>query len=187
MNTLFDISGHTTKNEFEIFTKDFQTPPAVCKYMVSLLPKGIKKVLEPTPGLGNLVVTLQEAKYKVTAPVDFFLLPSTRYDAVVMNPPFSCKYARLENSPMEIKKDGLRLGYYILSQCMEMSDTIIALMPIFTITDSDVRIRHFKKWGLQSITQLPRATFAYTRIQTIVMHLQKGYQGETIYKLYEQL
>jgi type I restriction-modification system DNA methylase subunit len=40
---------------------EFQTPPKVCKYMASLIPAGTKKVLEPTPGIGNLVSSIRDA------------------------------------------------------------------------------------------------------------------------------
>ena len=49
---------------------DFQTPPEICKYMVSLIPSGCKTILEPTKGEGNIVKEL--VNYKVTAPDNFF-------------------------------------------------------------------------------------------------------------------
>lgn len=64
---------------------NFQTPPAVCDYMVNLLPPGTRTVLEPTPGMGNLVKALN--KYEVTAPDDFWKMSYQFFDAVVMNPP----------------------------------------------------------------------------------------------------
>lgn len=33
---------------------NFQTPPSVAAYMVSMIPSGTKKILEPTPGVGNI-------------------------------------------------------------------------------------------------------------------------------------
>lgn len=48
---------------------DFQTPVPVCKYMVSLIPAGARTVLEPTPGMGNLVNQL--SGYEVTAPANY--------------------------------------------------------------------------------------------------------------------
>lgn len=53
---------------------DFQTPPEVCKYMTSLVPPGAQTVLEPTPGIGNIVAQL--SGYKVTA------LTGTRIGAI---------------------------------------------------------------------------------------------------------
>lgn len=162
---------------------EFQTPSDVCKFMAGLIPAGAKKILEPTPGEGNLVAELND--YEVTAPENFFELDPVRFDCVVMNPPFSLKYAF--GVPENINLNGLRLGYYILQECMKMSDNIIALMPLFTISDSDVRLRNIKTFGLKSITILPRKTFKYVRIQTAVFELQKGFEGTTEFHAYELL
>jgi type I restriction-modification system DNA methylase subunit len=169
-----------TLTKFEIGT-EFQTPPDVCKYMASLIPAGAKRVLEPTSGTGNLVRELND--YEVTAPENFFTLDPSRFDCIVMNPPFSMKYAF--GVPEDLNLKGLRLGYYILQECMKMSDRIIALMPLFTISDSDVRLRYLKTFGLKSITILPRKTFKYVRIQTAVFELVKGWEKETLFKAYE--
>lgn len=160
---------------------DFQTPKEVCEFMCSLIPADTVSILEPTPGEGNIVSIL--TGYQVTAPDNFFLMQPKRFDCIVMNPPFSSKYAF--GVPDEIEHTGMRLGYYILTECMKMSDHIIALMPWFTISDSDVRLRYLKNFGLKSITALPRKTFQYARIQTCVFELQKGYQEETKFKVFE--
>lgn len=163
---------------------DFQTPPAVADYMVSLIPVEAYSILEPTPGQGNLIKALNG--FKVTAPDDFFLLDkSARYDCIIMNPPFSAKYAYLENAEQDFSKSGMKLGYHILTECMKMSDNVIALMPWFTISDSDVRLRFIKQFGLRSITALPRKTFQYARIQTCVFELEREYTGETIFKTFD--
>lgn len=104
-----------------------------------------------------------------------------------MNPPFSAKYAFLENAKEDYTKHGMRLGYQILKECMEMSDNVIALMPWFTISDSDVRLRFLKSFGMKSITALPRKTFQYARIQTCVLCLEKGYAGKTEFVVYDLL
>jgi len=166
--------------KFEIGA-EFQTPTDVCLYMKSLIPKDAKTLLEPTPGEGNLVGILNE--YEVTAPTNFFSLDPRRYDCVIMNPPFSMKYAF--GVPEDLNMNGLRLGYYILLQCMQMSDCIIALMPLFTISDSDVRLRYLKTFGIKSITILPRKTFKYVRIQTAVFELVKGWDQPTVFEAYE--
>lgn len=166
------------------FRLDFQTPIPVCKYMVSLLPETVVSVLEPSQGIGNMVNQLKD--YTVTAPTDFFLLDKTqRFDAVVMNPPFSDRSAFLENAPANFDGKGMRLGYHFLTECMKMSDNVIALMPWFTLTDSDLRLRTMKRFGLKSLTALPRKTFQYARIQTVVIQLEKGYQGETKFKIFD--
>lgn len=163
---------------------DFQTPPEVCKYMASLIPAGVRTVLEPIPGIGNIVAQL--SGFEVTAPVNYFELDKTqRFDCVVMNPPFSSKSAF--SVPEHLNKHGMRLGYHILTECMQMSYNVIALMPWFTLSDSDVRLRAIKKYGLKSLTALPRKTFEYVRIQTVVIEMQKGYKGETAFKVFDLL
>jgi type I restriction-modification system DNA methylase subunit len=164
--------------------RQFQTPIPVVEYMCNLIPAGVQTVLEPTPGLGHIVSRLNG--YDVTAPADFFLLDKKqRYDCVVMNPPFSSKSAILTNAPEGFEDTGMRVGYYFLTECMKLSDNVIALMPWFTISDSDVRLRFIKSFGLVSLTALPRKTFEYARIQTCVFHLQKGFKGDTIFKTFE--
>jgi type I restriction-modification system DNA methylase subunit len=188
MNTLFDITGMIEGNDAEKLKNDFQTPPPVAKYMCSLVPAGAKRILEPTPGKGNIVKALERSnRYDITAPTDFFLMKKQKFDCVVMNPPFSEKFTIMKNSPTGYDFEGMRMGYWFLTECMKMSNNVISLMPWFTLVDSDVRLRFFKKWGLQSITALPRSTFQYTRIQTCVLHLNKGYIGETVFKVYDLL
>jgi len=160
---------------------DFQTPLSVAEYMVGLIPAETMSVLEPTPGEGNILKFL--SRYQVTAPEDFFALQKSRFDCVVMNPPFSSKYAY--GVPNDFEYKGMRLGYYILTECMKMSDHVIALMPWFTISDSDVRLRHLRHFGLKSITALPRKTFKYARIQTCVFELSSGWRDNTIFQVFE--
>jgi type I restriction-modification system DNA methylase subunit len=163
---------------------EFQTPWFVCEYMVSLMPSDIKTILEPTPGIGNLVAAVvKKHNVKIYAPDDFFLIDFTkRYDLIIMNPPFTGKDAYMTNAPAEAKDMGMRLGYWILTRCMEMSDRLIALMPWFTISDSDIRLKHLVNFGLKSVTPLPRKTFRYARIQTVVLELEKGFKGTTEFK-----
>jgi methylase of polypeptide subunit release factors len=169
-------------------SQDFQTPLEVARYMASMVPPLARKILEPTPGKGTIVYSLKEINpaFEITAPEDFFALgKDSRFDCIVMNPPFSHKYAY--NVPTHLNKAGMRLGYHILLQCMQLSDRVIALMPWFTISDSDVRLRSLYKWGLKSITALPRKTFQFARIQTCVFELEKGYKGETAFKVFDLL
>lgn len=42
---------------------NYQTPPFVCSYMAGLIPRSSSSVLEPTPGLGNLVKAIKERGY----------------------------------------------------------------------------------------------------------------------------
>lgn len=165
-----------------IIDKNFQTPEWVAEYMVSMIPAGVKTILEPTPGMRTIVNILEKYDYNVSTPVDYFLFPKQKFDAIVMNPPFSSKTADVTNAPKETDISGMKIGYFILTDCMKMSDTIIALMPWFTISDSDVRMRMIRDFGLKSVTPLPRKTFQYARIQTVILELQKGFKGETEFK-----
>jgi type I restriction-modification system DNA methylase subunit len=161
---------------------DFQTPVPVCNYMAEMIPFGTRTILEPTAGVGNLLKAIPP-EYEVTAPSDFFQMPPRRFDCVLTNPPFSSRYAF--GVPPELNKYGMRLGYHILTECMKMSDNVIALMPWFTISDSDVRLRALQRFGMLSITALPRATFQYARIQTCILQLQKGFKGDTIFRVFD--
>jgi hypothetical protein len=172
------------KKQIKVFLmnkKDFQTPLDVAQYMCSLIPPKTVTVCEPTPGDGNILKFL--TGYQVTAPENFFDMALGRFDCVVMNPPFSSKHGF--DVPAELELQGMRLGYYMMTQCMQMSDHVIALMPWFTITDSDVRLRAMKLFGLKSITSLPRKTFGYSRIQTCVFELHKGWQDATVFRVYD--
>lgn len=175
-------------NQYDFYKNDFQTPPDVAEYMVSLLEPSIQTVLEPTPGIGNIVRALDNARFIIACPSDYFLLPKDfRYDAVCMNPPFSSKFVDLTNAPLEIQQAGMRMGYWFLTDCMRRSDRVVALMPWFTISDSDVRLRTLVRWGLRSVTALPRRTFRFARIQTVVLNLEKGYKGKTDFLAFDCL
>jgi type I restriction-modification system DNA methylase subunit len=164
-----------------LIDNNFQTPPEICEYMVSMVPDFVKTVFEPTPGLGNIVSALEKKnRYQIITAEDFFLFDtSQKFDCIVMNPPFSSKSAYMKNAPKNTEINGMKLGYFILKKCMEMSDNIIALMPWYTISDSDVRMRYLRSFGIKSLTPLPRKTFQYARIQTVIIHLEKGFNGST--------
>jgi len=148
--------------------ENFQTPIDVCDYMSSFLPTNAGKILEPTPGKGNLVKSLQ--KYgEVIAPDNFDNIINERFDWIVMNPPFT---------PM-------KQGYDILYKCMDMTDNIIALMPYLTIINGEKRTNDIINWGLKSITHLPRSVFKGSRVQTCILEMKKGYNGDIIWKKYE--
>jgi hypothetical protein len=169
-------------------SSDFQTPVEIAKYMCSMIPDHAETILEPTPGDGNIVNEL--SAYKVTAPENIFPMLGLHamcpyYDCVVMNPPFSSKYAH--SLPDHFEINGMRLGYYILTECMKMTTHVIALMPWFTISDSDVRLRYLKNYGLKSITALPRKTFQYARIQTCVLELDRSWKGDAKFIVYDSL
>jgi hypothetical protein len=161
------------------FQEQFQTPANVARHLISMIPAAAKTVLEPTPGMGNIVREFPP-HLEVTAPYDYFTMEKKRFDCIVMNPPFSRKWAF--NVPHSLDKKGMQLGYHILHECMEMSDSVIALMPWFTLLDSDVRMRHMINFGLVSVTALPRRTFNYARIQTCILELRKGHDQPTVFK-----
>lgn len=144
----------------------FQTPPEVAEYMASFLPENAGHILEPTPGIGNLVKAIS-AKGIVTAPRYFEdIEKGSRFDYSVMNPPFT---------PM-------KEGYRYLLEVMDMTDHIVALLPWFIIINSERRMKALLDFGLVSVTHLPRKTFPGCRIQCCVLQLSKGYQGETKFK-----
>lgn len=175
------LYSNPTKNDPTLYKTDFQTPIDVAKYMVNLIPEGVRTVLEPTPGVGTIANELKRRGYDVTAPDDFFLLKKQRFDCIVMNPPFSSKFAFLENAPVVVQHTGMKMGYWFMKELMQWSDNVIALMPWFTISDSDVRLRLLMEYGMKSITALPRKTFSYARIQTCIFNLQRGYKDETVF------
>lgn len=145
---------------------NFQTPPEICKYMISLLPNNVKSVLEPTPGNGNILRELEKLKFDVRIPKDdFWDMPLKEYDSSVMNPPFT---------PMEE-------GYRILFKVMEHCNIIVALMPYLAIINSEKRVNKFLEFGLKSVTHLPRNVFKGSRVQTCILELNKNYRKETIY------
>lgn len=143
---------------------NFQTPLNICEYMCSFLPNNAGNILEP--GLGNLSKSLE--KYgEVFSPDNFFNLNTMlKFDWIVMNPPFS---------PM-------KMGYEILYKCMDMSDNIIALMPYLAIINGEKRTNDIMSFGLKSITHLPRSVFKGSRVQTCILEMSKGYNGDTIFK-----
>jgi hypothetical protein len=147
---------------------DFQTPEFICKYMADYLPEDAGRILEPTPGIGNLVKACSIKGEVITPQDDFFLMPKSKFDWIVMNPPFS---------PMAV-------GYKILYRCMEMSDNIIALMPWLTLINGAKRTKDILNFGLVSITHLPRKIFDGSRVQTCILEMQKGYSGKVEFKNY---
>ena len=176
----------TDKKTAKSYVGDFQTPTNVSKYMVKLIPEWVKTVCEPTPGIGNIVKELKLNNYEVTAPDDWWLLDKKiKFDAIIGNLPFSS--TTFFNCPSEYEGKGMVVAYEQMKVIMQMTDNIILLMPWFTISDSDVRLRMLKRWGLISVTALPRKTFQYARIQTVVLQMQKGYHGPTEFKVFDLL
>lgn len=166
--------------KWESMASEFQTPERICRYMVNLLAIDCcVEVLEPTAGKGNIVAALRASDFDVYAPENFWLMEKRRFAACVMNPPFSRKFANMFGAPAHLHKHGMKVGYYILEECMEMTDEVVALMPWFLLSDSDVRSRKLERFGIVGLHALPRSTFGYVRIQTVIVHLRRGW-GEDI-------
>jgi hypothetical protein len=164
---------------------EYQTLPEICAYMAGLIPETARTVLEPTPGKGNLVRAIEARGFDCTAPGNFFDVGRAQFDSIVLNPPFSEKHAF--GIPVGANLSGMKLGYHILTECLHMSNSVVALMPWFVLTDSDRRMRQFKKYGIRSITALPRRAFSYSRIQTMVIEFSKHYSGSTEFKVFDLL
>lgn len=146
---------------------NYQTPPVVAEYMASFLPNDAGSILEPTPGIGNLVKPLM-AKGVVTAPVRFEDIPkgSIFFDWVVMNPPFT---------PMAE-------GYRFLQEAMDITDNIVALLPWFILINSERRLRLIQEFGLLEVISLPRKTFPDTRIQCCILVMRRHHVGKTHFR-----
>lgn len=181
MGDFFGMQDATTPDRD--YSKEFQTPEWACAYMVSLIGSDVRTILEPTKGQGNLVRAAAAAGFVVTAPEDYFKMTRERFDCVLANPPFSEKYCF--GVPENLRGTGMRVCYGMVKDFMEMADRLVLLLPWFILSDSDRRAREIKSFGLRSITHMPRKTFPYCRIQTVVLKLEKGYAGKTIYELYD--
>jgi len=131
--------------------------------MVSLIPPAARRIIEPTPGKGNLVAALKEKSLVVVAPRRFEDIPDVfRADCVVMNPPFD-----------------KGLEYKFLYRSMQWTNHVIALMPWNTIINADRRADFLRAWGLRSVTRLPRSAFPTIRTQCCILELDHGYKGAT--------
>lgn len=174
------------KTKDAAYINDFQTPPNVASYIASLIPDHIKTVTEPTPGAGNIVIALERRGFHVFSPKCYWDIKDTdRFEAIACNLPFSSK--TWTNLPDRYADKGMVVSYEQLFRLMQMTESMVALMPWFTISDSDVRLRAIKKYGLISVTALPRKTFQYARIQTCILQFQKGYTGSTEFKVFDLL
>ena len=146
---------------------DFQTPDWVCGLMLDMVRvKNPNSILEPTPGDGNLVRALED-RYpdsEITAPLDFWHIPDGKYDLIVANPPFT---------PM-------KLGYKMLERFVELSDNVVVLMPWLTLINSERRTSWLKEVGLRRVKHLPRNAFPGSRVQTCIMEISQGYDGDVL-------
>jgi len=163
------IPSHNTignRNIIGCRSVEFQTPKIVADYMASLIPYDCGTILEPTPGIGNLVNCVKH-KGVVIAPINYEDIPKdARYNWVIMNPPFS---------PM-------KEGYRYLKEAMRMTDNIIALLPWLILINSQRRMNDIIDYGLVSITNLPRKAFPGSRIQVCILEMKKGFNDDTTFK-----
>lgn len=153
---------------------DFQTPPHICEYMVGLLPKHALRIYEPTPGKHGLVRAVQHTGRICHYPEgDFWLerFPNPfmqhyggKYDAVVMNPPFT------PNTE----------AWRFTLAAMDLADIIIALLPWMLLINSQKRMQAILDYGLCSITNLPRNTFPNSRVQCCVLRMDRKLGGSPI-------
>jgi len=151
----------------------FQTPSAVADAMMKMAGFTPCTILEPSSGVGNLVVAAKNAfpGAEITSVesdaeycrdqrqrgfdvicTDFFNYePDTKYDLVVANPP---------HSPMLV-------GYKMMDRLAAFSSRIIVIMPWLWMINSQSR---HEKWRphLRGVTHLPRSTFPGARIQTAI-------------------
>jgi len=153
----------------------FQTPQWVCDIMASLVDGSPKKILEPTPGQGNLVKALRHhfptadivlehdiLTLQTNEPVRDFMAMSPRpVDWVVANPPFT---------PMT-------LGYQMLDRFFSFSPNVIALMPWLVLINSQARTAQLIQRGLCHVIHLPRTAFPGARVQTCILKFKEGHKG----------
>jgi len=149
---------------------NFQTPDWVCDMMASLIDPNVERILEPTPGQGNLIqaITRKFPRAEIFCPDDDFFSMNAQdilVDCVVANPPFS---------PMA-------LGYRMLDRFFEFSGNVIALMPWLVLINSEKRTSKLMKRGLSKIIHLPRRAFQGSRVQTCILKFSEGYEGDILF------
>ena len=85
--------GDPTENERAKDLNDFPTPPVLSRLMLEIVEIVPGKVLEPTPGPRNALVSAIIRRWPscsvITPPGDFFAMPIEPVDLVVANPPFT--------------------------------------------------------------------------------------------------
>lgn len=139
--------------------------------MASLLTGKEAHICEPTPGAGNLVKALGQ-KWGVTKVIcpdkyeDFWKWrhKDHPYDSYVMNPPFH----------------PATQGYSFLYHALKKARKVVALMPWWTLINSEKRTKLLVESGLHKIIHLPRSVFPGARIQTCIMAIDKSKVGDNI-------
>ena len=141
-----------------------ETPDWLCQIMVNMIPQGVKEVLEPTPGKGNLVRVLKTNGYEVIAPEKFENLNNS-YQCIVMNPPFTPS----------------ALAFEIFFSCLGKSDSIIAIMP-WSILNSDRRMKYLQVFGLVQFCAVSRNSFGPSSRGGVLLILQRHHTEPTIFR-----
>lgn len=152
----------------DINKTDFQTPEWLCDFMASAVHGYPNKILEPTPGNGNLIRAIKKKHpnaHILTPEGDFMKMDICNVDFVIANPPFT---------PMT-------LGYDMLDRFFEFSGNVIALMPWLTVINSEKRLDRLKSYGLREIIHLPRSVFSGSWVQTCILMFTKGYSGDILF------
>jgi hypothetical protein len=124
---------------------NFQTPPEALDPLLPYLDKSWT-IWEPSAGKGKLARGLEAAGFKVIATdrdKGFFNWRPKHFDAIVGNPPFSCKAA-------------------FLARCYDLYKPFALLLPI-TVFDSMERRRMFHEWGVQILFPPGRIHFETPR------------------------
>ena len=151
---------------------EFQTPDWVCNIMVSMIDNDPRFILEPTPGIGNLVRAIKR-KYPVcyvTQPIDIDDFENNKmiqWDWIIANPPFT---------PMS-------RGFEILNRIRDWSDNVIILLPWLLLINSEKRSKWFVDNGLCEVRHLPRRAFPGSRVQTCIIKMVRDFDGLAILKL----
>ncbi len=164
-----------------VIDPNFQTPPRIAEYMCrkahlywkfkKSYPGHMAKVLEPTPGLGNIIGAGNDVGFTMCGPGSENYWKSWSYqqdvdyfDMVIMNPPFT--------PHTEMTK--------FIEDAMEKAPYIVALLPVNAIT-SHRKLTKFMNFGLNSVTMLSRNTFP-NKVAVCILELDRNHKGFTTFK-----
>lgn len=168
----------------------FQTPSYVADYMVSLIDKEPKLVLEPSIGEGNLVKALWN-KFPNTKVIAYdiedcpikddrltfikqdFLQAEINFrpDLILSNPPFT---------PMT-------LSYEFFEKCHYIQSRGIYILPYLFLINSTSRPKKYSsELDVRNIINLPRNVFKNSRIQSCILDIYEGTTTNTKYIWYEE-
>lgn len=145
---------------------DFQIPDWVCDIIVSMIDDYPFIVLEPTAGKGNLVraISRKFPSCGIITPedIDTYEPNGIFIDWVVGNPPFT---------PM------IR-GFEILEKVYDWCPKVVMLLPWLLLINSEKRSKWFMDNGLCEVIHLPRKAFKGSRVQTCIVKMIPGFDGD---------